>query len=89
MDSSAPTYFQKENDVPWKAVKTITECMAGENPPALILSKTTYDNTKSKNLNKLAIMVLEYRPEFFVDYYFDMIDENGVYTDENGKKHDE
>lgn len=89
VDSSAPTYFQKENDVPWKAVKTITECMAGENPPALILSKTTYDNTKSKNLNKLAIMVLEYRPEFFVDYYFDMIDENGVYTDENGKKHDE
>lgn len=86
--SSAPTYFGGDNDVPWKAVKMITECMAGDNPPALILSKTTYDTTRSKNLNKLAIMVLEYRPEFFVDYYFDKIDQNGVYTDENGKTHD-
>lgn len=88
VSSDAPTVFGGDNDVPWKAVRTIVECMAGDDPPALLLSKTTYDSDKSVNLNKLAIMVLQYQPQFFMDYYMDKVDQNGTYTDENGTKHD-
>lgn len=90
VDENAPTKFS-QNDVSWAAVKRIVERMASENPAALILDKTTYDNgwQKSTNLTKLAIMLLQYDPALFMDCYFDKIDGNGTYTDSNKVAHAE
>lgn len=88
VSASAPTRFN-QNDVPWTAVKRIVERMASDNPAAIVLDKTTYDGNGSTNLKKLAIMLLEYDPALFVDYYFDKIDTNGTYTDANGNTHTE
>lgn len=74
-------------DLPWKAVKRIAERQASEDPAAIVLDKTTYDNSPATNLSKLGIMLLQYEPSLFVDCFFDSIDQNGVYTDENGKRH--
>lgn len=84
-----PTKFDPNlgTDVPWKAVKRIVERQASEDPAALVLDKTTYDNNPGTELSKLGIMLLQYEPSLFIDCYFDSIDENGVYTDENGNKH--
>lgn len=86
---NVPTKFDpnRGTDVPWKAVKRIVERQASENPAALVLDKTTYDNNPGTELSKLGIMLLQYEPSLFIDCYFDSIDENGVYTDENGNKH--
>lgn len=75
--STAPSFWDKGNDLTYSEVRKIMERMASDNPAALILDKANMmasnNAQREYNVHKLLYMVLTFKPEVFWSTFKDYL----------------